>query len=58
MIRTNFALMQFHNYNLEILENMLPWERAVYIDLLEIHIKEENQKANMRRIQAQQVGGF
>ena len=50
--------MQFHNYNLEILENMLPWERAVYIDLLEIHIKEENQKANMRRIQAQQVGGF
>lgn len=50
--------MQFHNYNLDTLENMLPWERAVYIDLLEIYIKEENQKANMRRVQAQQSGNF
>jgi len=45
--------MQFHNYNLEVLENMMPWERAVYIDLLMIHIKEENLKANMRRIDQQ-----
>jgi hypothetical protein len=56
MFRTNFALMQFHGYNLDVLENMLPWERAAYIDLLIVHIQEENQKANMRRIAAQQGG--
>jgi hypothetical protein len=46
--------MQFHNYNLEVLENMLPWERALYIELLLVHINEENLKENMRRVQAQQ----
>jgi hypothetical protein len=56
MIRTNFALMQFHSYDLNVIESMMPWERAVYIDLLMIHIKEENQKANMRRVAAQQGG--
>ena len=53
MIRSNFALMQFHGYDLNVLENMIPWERAVYIDLLMLHIQEENQKANMRRIAQQ-----
>jgi hypothetical protein len=56
MIRTNFALMQFHGYDLAVLENMMPWERAVYIELLMLYIQEENQKANMRRINAQTGG--
>ena len=43
--KTNFNLMQFHKYSLSDLENMLPWERFLYIDLLKQHIKEENQKA-------------
>lgn len=42
--KTNFNLMQFHKYSLSDIENMLPWERFLYIDLLKIHIEEENQK--------------
>ena len=44
--------MQFHHYSLETLENMIPWERAAYIELLLVHIQEENLKENMKRVQA------
>jgi hypothetical protein len=36
--------MQHHNYSLSDLENMLPWEREIYVDMLLEHIKEENKK--------------
>ena len=42
--RTNFLLMQHHKYSLTELENMLPWEREIYIDMLVEHIREENEK--------------
>jgi len=47
--KTNFALMQHHNYSLTELENMLPWERAIYVALLIEHIREENEKIEQRR---------
>lgn len=51
--KTNFNLMQIHKYSITELENMMPWERSLFIDLLKEHIKEENQKQrdlqNMRR---------
>ena len=37
-------MMQHHKYSLSDLENMLPWERDIYVDLLQQHIKEENDK--------------
>ncbi len=37
-------MMQHHKYSLNDLENMLPWERDIYVDLLQQHIKEENDK--------------
>ena len=37
--QTNFALMQHHKYSLTELENMLPWEREVYIGLLVKHLE-------------------
>lgn len=43
--KVNFALMQFHKYSLTELENMIPWEKMIYMDLLKAHIKEEEQKA-------------
>jgi hypothetical protein len=43
--RINFALMQFHKYSLSEIENMMPWERDIYLTLLKIHIDEENLKA-------------
>lgn len=42
--RINFALMQFHKYSLSDIENMMPWEREIYVSLLQQHIKEENEK--------------
>jgi hypothetical protein len=43
--RINFALMQFHKYSLTEIENMMPWERDIYLTLLRMHIEEENLKA-------------
>lgn len=42
--KTNFALMQHHKYSLTELDNMIPFEREIYIALLVKHIEEENQK--------------
>jgi hypothetical protein len=36
--------MQHHKYRLEELENMIPWERDIYVAMLINHIKEENEK--------------
>jgi hypothetical protein len=42
--KVNFALMQHHKYSLTDLENMIPWEREVYLTLLQQYIEEENLK--------------
>ena len=36
--------MQHHKYSLTELDNMIPFEREVYVQLLIQHIKEENEK--------------
>ena len=41
--------MQHHNYSLFDLENMLPWEREIYVDMLITYIKEENRKEKERQ---------
>lgn len=45
----NFALMQHHKYSLTELENMLPWEREIYVSLLINYIKEENEKLKIKQ---------
>ena len=45
---TNFSLMHHHKYSLTELENMMPWEREVYIEMLQQFIKEENEKQKQR----------
>jgi|TARA_B110000211_G_scaffold205243_1_gene239352 hypothetical protein len=40
--------MQHHNYSLSDLENMIPWEREIYVDMLVTWIKEENEKQKQR----------
>jgi len=37
-------MMQHHKYSLTELENMLPYEREIYLGLLEQHIREENER--------------
>lgn len=46
---TNFQLMQHHKYSLSELENMLPWERDIYVNLLVQHLKDENEKMKQRQ---------
>ena len=40
--------MQHHKYSLTELENMIPWEREIYVDMLVEYIKEENKKQKER----------
>ena len=42
--KINFALMQHHKYSLTELENMMPWEREIYVGLIQQYIKEENER--------------
>ena len=42
--KTYFALMQHHKYSLTEIENMMPWEREIYLGLLMEFIKKENER--------------
>ena len=37
-------MMQHHYYSLTELDNMIPWEREIYVSLLIKHIQEENER--------------
>jgi hypothetical protein len=41
--------MQHHKYSLTELENMLPWERDVYVAMLVQYIEEENEKIKQQQ---------
>ena len=47
--KTNFGLMQHHKYSLTELENMIPFEREIYVGLLVNYIKEEKEKEQARK---------
>jgi|TARA_R100000030_G_scaffold59010_1_gene44302 hypothetical protein len=40
--------MQHHKYSLTEIENMIPWERDIYVGLLNEYIEEENLKVRQR----------
>ncbi|SVD54802.1 uncharacterized protein METZ01_LOCUS407656 [marine metagenome] len=40
--------MQHHKYSLTELDDMMPWEREIYIKLLLQHLEEEKMKAKER----------
>ncbi len=42
--KINFALVQYHKYSLTEIENMMPWERDIYVSLLQQHLEEEKLK--------------
>jgi hypothetical protein len=46
--KLNFALMQYHKYSLTEIENMMPWERDIYVGLLQQHLEEERLKAQQQ----------
>tara|TARA_E500000331_G_scaffold337975_1_gene366693 strand:+ start:1281 stop:1418 length:138 start_codon:yes stop_codon:yes gene_type:complete len=41
--------MQHHKYSLTELEEMIPWEREIYIKLLMQHLEEENERVRRQQ---------
>jgi hypothetical protein len=39
--------MQHHKYSLSELENMMPWEREVYVAMLIDYVKQQNEKLKL-----------
>ncbi len=37
-------MVQHHNWSLTEIENMIPWERDIYVEKLVQHVKDENEK--------------
>jgi hypothetical protein len=42
-------MVQHHKYSLTELESMIPWEREIYVAMLNEHIKEENDKLKQQQ---------
>lgn len=43
--KTNFSLMQHHKYSLSDIENLMPWEKFIYVDMLKQYIKHQEDLA-------------
>jgi len=41
-------MMQHHKYSLTELNEMMPWERDIYVSLLIEHVKGENERAKKK----------
>jgi hypothetical protein len=41
--------MNSHNFSLETLDDMLPWEREIYISLVSEHVKKENERMKKQK---------
>ena len=42
--------MQNHHYSLTEIENMVPWERDIYVTMLINHINEQNEKLKQKNL--------
>ena len=41
-------MVQHHKYSLTELDNMMPWERQVYVQLLIQYLEEENERLKQK----------
>lgn len=46
-----FTLTHQYKYTLTELENMIPWERDMYIAMVNNWVKEETEKLNQQRVE-------
>ena len=44
MLQVNFAMMQYHKYSLTEIENMMPWEKTIYVAMLVDHLQKEEER--------------
>tara|TARA_B100001113_G_C21055098_1_gene598590 strand:- start:577 stop:774 length:198 start_codon:yes stop_codon:yes gene_type:complete len=50
VMETNFSLMQYHKWTLSDIENMIPWEKEVYVNFLIKYL--EKQKLEQQQAEA------
>lgn len=48
-MRTNWAMMQHHKYSLSDIENMIAWERQVYVMMTLMYLKEEKERIQLEK---------
>ena len=47
--------MQHHKYSLTEIENIMPWEREIYLSLLTRFINEENDRIRLKQMQQNNI---
>ncbi len=48
--------MQHHKYSISDLENMIPWEREIYVDMLINHLKDEKKRQEEEQMKRKMSG--
>tara|TARA_B100000212_G_scaffold96278_1_gene70716 strand:- start:928 stop:1098 length:171 start_codon:yes stop_codon:yes gene_type:complete len=49
MLETNFSLMQHHKWSLSDIEQMMPWERDVYVNYLVKYLEKQKLEAQQKQ---------
>lgn len=44
-------MVQHHHWDLEQIENLMPWERELYVQMLIEYVEEENERIKSRQQQ-------
>ena len=44
-------MMQHYHYSLTEIDEMMPWEREIYVSMLQQHIEEENERIKKQNAQ-------
>ena len=42
-------MVKEHNFSLSEIENMIPWEKTIYVTMLIKYIEEENEKLKQKK---------
>jgi hypothetical protein len=54
MLQTNFIMLKEHNFSLTEIENLIPWERQIYIGLLINYVKEQKERMDQEQASMKQ----
>jgi hypothetical protein len=49
MYQLNFAMIQHHKYSLTEIENMIPFERDIYVTLLKNYLEEQEERLKQQK---------
>ena len=52
MLETNFSLIQHHKWSLSDIENMIPWEKEVYVNYLVKYLEKHKLEAQHKAANA------